>query len=161
MTSLRPYRDADEDSLWGMLSQAFRAGDTYAVDPDIAREDAVAFWTGAPHEAWIAEADGTTLGTYYIQPNQRGGGAHVCNCGFVTAPEAQGRGVARAMLEHALAHARALGYAAMQFNFVVETNARAVATWAAYGFETVGRLPGAFRHPTEGEVDALVMYRRL
>lgn len=49
----------------------------------------------------------------------------------------------------------------MQFNFVVSTNARAVALWERLGFGIVGRLPGAFRHPHHGFVDALVMYRTL
>ena len=49
----------------------------------------------------------------------------------------------------------------MQFNFVVSTNQRAVRIWQSFGFETVGRLPGAFQHPTEGYVDALVMFRPL
>lgn len=161
MPTIRPYRPADAAPLWAMLEPVFRAGDTYAVDPAISREDAVAFWTGAPHEVWVAEDGGAPLGTYYIQPNQGGGGDHVCNCGFVTAAAARGRGVARAMLEHSLAHAKASGYAAMQFNFVVASNTRAVATWEAYGFRIVGRLPGAFRHPIEGPVDALVMWRDL
>ncbi|MCC1481419.1 GNAT family N-acetyltransferase [Roseibaca sp. Y0-43] len=142
-----------------MLKPVFRAGDTYAVDPAISREAALAYWCGGTHKAYLAEAEGTTLGSYYICPNQQGGGAHVCNCGFVTAPAAQGRGVARAMLEDALERAKAEGYRAMQFNFVVETNTRAVTTWARAGFEIVGRLPGAFRHPKAGYVDALVMYR--
>ncbi len=49
----------------------------------------------------------------------------------------------------------------MQFNFVVSTNERAVRLWQSLGFEIVGRLPGAFRHPTLGFVDALVMYQTL
>ena len=101
------------------------------------------------------------VGTYLLRANQAGGGSHVANCGYVTAAAAQGQGVARAMLEHSLALARARGFLAMQFNFVVSTNERAVKTWQANGFEIVGRLPGAFRHPRLGFVDALVMYRRL
>ena len=101
------------------------------------------------------------MGSYYICPNQQGGGAHVCNCGFVTAPAAQGQGVARAMIVHALDTARAAGFRAMQFNCVVETNSRAVALWKTHGFDVVGRLPGAFHHPAQGYVDALVMYRQL
>jgi ribosomal protein S18 acetylase RimI-like enzyme len=101
------------------------------------------------------------LGTYYIRPNQSGGGRHVCNCGYVTASEAAGRGVARAMCAHSLEHARARGYRAMQFNFVVSTNTRAVALWQAMGFSIVGRLPGAFAHPALGDVDAFVMFQAL
>ncbi|WP_296643959.1 GNAT family N-acetyltransferase [Roseinatronobacter sp.] len=156
---MRPATNADAPALWDMLKPVFHAGDTYAVDPAIPRDAALEFWCGGTHAAYVAERDGPVLGSYYLCPNQQGGGAHVCNCGFVTAQAAQGQGVARAMLEDALARAKAEGYRAMQFNFVVATNARAVATWQRYGFEIVGRLPGAFLHPKAGYVDALVMYR--
>lgn len=49
----------------------------------------------------------------------------------------------------------------MQFNLVVSTNEGAVRLWQALGFEIVGRLPRAFRHPAQGLVDALVMYKWL
>ena len=65
------------------------------------------------------------------------------------------------MLQHSLDVARAEGYRAMQFNFVVETNRRAIDIWTRAGFDVVGRLPGAFRHPGKGYVDALVMYQSL
>lgn len=152
---------ADADALWRILEPVFRAGDTYAVDSDVSRERALAYWADPPHEVFVCEDEGEVRATYFITPNQGGGGAHVCNCGFATAAAAQGRGLARLMLEHALGQGKATGFAAMQFNFVVETNERAVRTWLRYGFEIVGRLPGAFRHPKAGEVDALVMYRRL
>jgi len=101
------------------------------------------------------------VGTYYLRANQAGGGRHVCNCGYVTKATASGRGIARAMCLHSLALARSRGYRAMQFNFVVSTNERAVRLWQSLGFEIVGRLPGAFRHPIQGFVEALVMYQTL
>jgi ribosomal protein S18 acetylase RimI-like enzyme len=123
--------------------------------------DALAYWTGPEKETFVAEADGVVAGTYYIRPNQQGGGAHVANCGYMTAPEASGRGVARAMCEHSLQYARARGFKAMQFNFVVSSNQRAVRLWQDFGFSTAGRLPGAFHHPRLGYVDALVMFLAL
>ncbi|MEO0360583.1 MAG: N-acetyltransferase [Pseudomonadota bacterium] len=164
MATIRPYereRKVDDDALWALLEPVFRAGDTYAVERDVGRDAGLAYWRDPPHETFLCESGDALLGTYFLTPNQRGGGAHVCNCGFATAEAARGRGVARLMLEDALVRAKAGGYAAMQFNFVVETNERAVAIWRAYGFDVVGRLPGAFRHPDAGEVDALVMYKRL
>ena len=111
-------------------------------------------------KSFVYEEAGQILGTYFLQANQRGGGAHVANCGYITAEHAAGRGIARAMCEHSLQNARKeRGFRAMQFNFVVATNERAVKLWQSLGFATVGRLPGAFVHPRFGFVDALVMFR--
>lgn len=123
--------------------------------------DALAYWMGADKETFVIEEDGIILGTYYMRQNQAGGGAHVCNCGYMTRAGATGRGIARRMCEHSIDHARARGYRAMQFNFVVSTNDRAVRLWQSLGFEIVGRLPLAFNHPTRGYVDAFVMFRTL
>lgn len=158
---IRPARPDDEDALWALLEPVFRDGATYAVDPGISRSDALAYWHGGGRRVFIAEDAGGSRGTCYLGPNQAGGGRHVCNAGFVTAGDAQGTGVGRAMLAAMLGTARAAGFTAMQFNFVVETNHRAIALWESFGFETVGRLPGAFRHPTRGFVDARVMWRSL
>ncbi|MEQ5869344.1 GNAT family N-acetyltransferase [Sagittula sp. NFXS13] len=157
---IRAATTADRDVVWSILEPVFRAGDTYAVDPDISREDALSYWFGPERRVFVYD-DGDILGTYYIVRNQKGGGSHVCNCGYVTADAARGKGIARAMLAHSLEIAAQLGFRAMQYNFVLESNKRAVETWLRAGFETVGRLPGAFAHPTQGDIDALVMYRRL
>ncbi|MFZ5964462.1 GNAT family N-acetyltransferase [Thalassococcus sp. BH17M4-6] len=158
---IREFEQTDADALWALLKPVFRAGDTYTINPDISRADALAYWCGPGRRVFVLEEAGDVLGTYYLVRNQGGGGAHVCNCGFVTDPVARGRGLARAMLAHALEAAQVAGFRAMQFNFVVATNTRAIATWERAGFDVVGRLPGAFHHPRHGYVDALVMYRSL
>ena len=151
----------DSDSVWAILEPTIRAGETYTLPRDMSREDALDYWFAPGHEVFVAEEDSNILGTYFLQSNQQGGGSHVANCGYVTAPWATSRGVARAMCAHSLDRARERSFTAMQFNFVVSTNERAVALWQTFGFEIVGRLPGAFHHPTLGYVDALVMYRSL
>jgi ribosomal protein S18 acetylase RimI-like enzyme len=157
---LRPATPGDAAAIWRILEPVIRAGETYALPPDWSKADALAYWSAPGHTVFVAE-EGAVLGTYYLRANQRGGGAHVANCAFMTAPSASGRGVASAMCAHALRYAADAGYTAMQFNFVVGTNERAIALWRRFGFEIVGRLPGAFRHPRHGPVDALVMYRKL
>jgi ribosomal protein S18 acetylase RimI-like enzyme len=152
---------ADSDSIWTILEPTIRAGETYTLPQNMTRKDALDYWFAPRHEVFVSEQEGQILGTYFLQPNQQGGGAHVANCAYITAPGATGRGVARAMCAHSLGRARERGFRAMQFNFVVSTNQRAVALWQGCGFEIVGRLPGAFQHPTAGFVDALVMYRSL
>src|SRR6202007_295460 len=158
---IRISRPDDADSIWSILEPTIRAGETYTLPRDMSRQEAFAYWFAPQHEVFVAQADGQILGTYFLQPNQQGGGSHVANCGYITAPWATGRGVARAMCAHSLERARERGFRAMQFNFVVSTNQRAVALWQDFGFEIVGRLPGAFQHPSAGFVDALVMYRSL
>jgi ribosomal protein S18 acetylase RimI-like enzyme len=161
MLSVRSASLDDQGAIWGILEPTLRAGETYTLPRDISREAALAWWHHPGHEVFVAEDAGIVLGTYFLRPNQAGGGSHVANCGYMTAPAAQGRGVARSMLEHSLVHARNRGFRAMQFNFVVSTNERAIRTWEGAGFEVVGRLPEAFEHPALGFVDALVMYKRL
>jgi ribosomal protein S18 acetylase RimI-like enzyme len=110
---------------------------------------------------FVAEDGGQIVGTYYLRANNRGGGSHVANCGYIVAANASRHGVARAMYVHSLERARGRDFTAMQFNFVISSNERAVRLWQDCGFAIVGTLPGAFAHPTRGIVDAYVMYRSL
>jgi len=151
----------DEDAIWRVLEPTIRAGVTLALPRDMSRDVALSYWFGAGHDVFVATLDDEIVATYFLQVNQQGGGSHVANCGYVTAQSATGRGLARAMCQHSLDHARARGFRAMQFNFVVATNERAVRLWEGMGFSIVGRLPGAFFHPRLGYVDALVMYQQL
>ncbi|MDC0667984.1 GNAT family N-acetyltransferase [Nannocystis radixulma] len=158
---IRKAEASDAAAISGIILPTICEGATYALDPDMSEADALAYWMGPDKETFVAEEDGVILGTYYIRPNQAGGGRHVSNCGYMTSATATGRGIARGMCEHSMDYARSKGYRAMQFNFVVRTNERALRLWQSLGFEVVGRLPLAFRHPTAGYVDALVMYRQL
>jgi ribosomal protein S18 acetylase RimI-like enzyme len=158
---VRPAQGSDDDAIWAIIGPTIRAGETYALPRDMSRAAALSYWSSPGHEVFVAEEDGKVLGTYYMRANQQGGGSHVANCGYMTAALASGRGVARAMCAHSLAHARARGFRAMQFNFVVSSNERAIALWESCGFDIVGRLAEAFEHPRLGLVDAVVMYRKL
>ena len=159
--TIRPARPADANAIWAILEPTIRAGETYSLPRTMEREQALAYWFSPEHTVFVAEEDGEVLGSYYLRANQKDGGNHVCNCGYMTAARALGRGVATAMCEHSLEYAKSQGFRAMQFNFVVSSNHAAIHLWQKFGFATVGRLPEAFLHPTLGYVDALVMYRTL
>jgi L-amino acid N-acyltransferase YncA len=158
---IRAATPHDNDAIWAILEPTIRAGETYTLPTDLQRHEALAHWFMAGHDVFVAEETGSIVGTYFLRPNQSGGGSHVANCGYITAPWATGRGVARAMCAHSLDLARTRGFKAMQFNLVVSTNERAVRLWLSFGFAIVGRLPGVFRHPSQGFVDAFVMHRSL
>ncbi|QEL57934.1 GNAT family N-acetyltransferase [Chromobacterium paludis] len=151
----------DFAAFWPIFRDIAAARETYAFDPEMDEASARRLWCEAPLETWLAEEDGAVLGSYYLKPNAAGPGGHVANCGYMVAPAARGKGVARAMCEHSQARARARGFLALQFNSVVSTNEAAVALWQKLGFDVVGRLPRAYRHARHGLVDCLVMYKWL
>jgi len=159
--SIRAATAADDEAIWAILEPTFRAGETYPIPRDISRQDALAYWRTPGHSVFVAEDAGKIVGTYYLRANNRGGGAHVANCGYMVAAGAQGQGVARAMCAHSLDEAKKRGFTAMQFNFVIASNERAVKLWQSCGFRIVGTLPGAFQYPSRGLVDAYVMMRAL
>jgi L-amino acid N-acyltransferase YncA len=158
---IRPATHLDRDAIWKIFHEIVAAGDTYALDPDLSRKEALQYWCGKNTHVYVAENGGRVVGTYILRPNQSGGGSHVANAAFMVAPDAQGQKVGHAMAEHCLTEARRLGFRAMQFNFVVSTNASAVRLWQNLGFKIVGTLPSAFRHPDKGYIDVYVMYRSL
>lgn len=161
MTDIRPATPDDWPGLWDIFRAVVATGDTYPYDPGTTEEQAKALWIDAPQATYVAEEAGRVVGTYTLKPNQPALGAHVCNAGYMVAPDARGKGIGRALCAHSLGEARKLGFRAMQYNLVVCTNKGAIRLWTEMGFETVGTLPGAFNHATEGYVDALIMVRTL
>lgn len=159
---IRPYQAYDWPAVWCMLEPVFRAGETYAFDPNISEQQAQQVWLDLPQATYVAEsANGELLGTYYLKPNQPALGSHVCNCGYIVSAHARGQGVASGMCVHSQQLARELGFAAMQYNLVVVSNQVAVHTWQKHGFQIVGRLPKAFKPLHANYVDAFVMYKWL
>ena len=179
---IRTATEADRDAIWNIFREVVAAGDTYALDPNISREDALAYWFASGTRTYVTQGDPVEdgvpvpgkptasseithtpqiLGTYILRPNQSGGGSHVANAGFMVSAGARGQGIGRAMAEHCLSEARRLGFRGMQFNYVISTNTAAIRLWQDLGFDIVGTLPGAFRHPDKGHVDVYVMYRSL
>jgi GNAT superfamily N-acetyltransferase len=168
---IRPTTGADRDAIWEIFHEIAAAGDTYPIDPEMSREDALGYWFGSDTHTYVAELDclkqssfqtgQRVVGTYILKPNQSGGGAHVANAAFMVPKSARGQGIGRVMGEHCLKEARRLGFRAMQFNFVVSTNESAVKLWQDLGMKIVGTLPGAFRHPEKGYVDVYVMFQSL
>lgn len=163
---LRIRRAADDDwpRLWPIWHEVVAAGDTYAYDPNTSFAAARASWSGEQpgHETWLAEtSDGRALGMYQISPNHDGPGAHVANGSYMVAASARGGGVGRAMVEHSLRRCAEIGFRAIQFNAVAETNTGAIALYERLGFSTVGIVPEAFAHPRLGFVGLRVMHRFL
>jgi L-amino acid N-acyltransferase YncA len=159
--TIRPLVESDADSVWNIFRDVIATGDTYVFAADTTRDDAVAYFSGPGVTAFVAEEDGEVVGMYKIIENRRDRGAHVANASFMVSPAHAGKGIGRRLGEHCLHEAQRMGFLAMQFNFVVSTNERAVRLWQSLGFSIVGTLPKAFQHQQLGLVDAYVMHRFL
>ncbi|QJQ96182.1 GNAT family N-acetyltransferase [Halomonas sp. PA5] len=153
--------EADFRRFWPTFKSVVEAQETYAFDPQIGYEEAYRLWCGVPQATFVAKENGETLGSYYLKPNAAGPGDHVCNCGYMVAPEARGKGLARRMCEHSQQMAIESGFSAMQFNAVVSTNEVAARLWQSLGFEIIGTVPGGYRHKRHGLVDTHIMYKAL
>lgn len=163
LMKIRGATAEDWPAIWPLWREIVRAAETYVYPPDADEATARAMWMLRPPGRTVVAVDdeARVVGTAKMSPNQLGPGAHVAGASFMVDPTARSRGVGRALGEHVLALARAEGYRSMQFNAVVETNTRAVALWKSLGFEIVGTVPEAFRHPEHGYVGLHVMYQRL
>lgn len=158
---IREATEKDWEAIWPIFHEVVSAGETYAYEKNTTKEEAKEIWLELPRKTYVVEEYGEILGTYYLKTNQAGPGNHVCNCGYMVSSKARGKGLATLMCEHSQTTAIELGYLAMQFNFVAASNEGAVRLWSKLGFDTVGQLPRAFRHPKNGLVDALVMFKWL
>jgi len=161
MPHIRPATANDHEAIWTIFHAVIATGDTYVFDPQMPREEALAYWFGAGTHTYVTEHEGEVVGTYIVKANQPALGSHVANAAFMVAPEARKLGIGKLMGQHCLEEAKRLGFRAMQFNFVVSTNEAAVRLWKQLGFEIIGTLPGAYQHARLGFVDAHVMFRQL
>ena len=151
----------DHDWIWKIIRQVICTADTYVFPPDSDRNSMLDYWCGEDKYTYVATIEGGIVGTFSIKDNQPGLGAHVANASFMTLPTAFGKGIGKAMGIYALSEAKRLGYMSMQFNIVVKNNARAVSLWKKLGFEIIGEIPEAFKHPEYGLINAYIMWRKL
>jgi L-amino acid N-acyltransferase YncA len=149
----------DWPAIYPLVLEVVTEGTSYAMPDPISSAEARAIWMEwPPARTVVAEDAGQIVGVAKMGPNRQGRGAHVATASFLVAASARRSGVGLALGRHVVAWARANGYRGIQFNAVVATNTAALRLWRGLGFRIVGSVPGAFRHPTEGFVDLLVLY---
>ena len=156
---IRDATPEDWPAIWPFFESIVRAQETYAYDPATGPEEGRALWMSQPPgRTAVAEVAGRVVGSSKMGPNRPGPGSHVGTASFMVDPDARGHGVGRALAEDMIAWHRREGYAAIQFNAVVETNTAAVRLWQGLGFVVVGTVPAAFAHPRHGRVGLHVMH---
>ncbi|ALU41564.1 GNAT family N-acetyltransferase [Pseudoalteromonas rubra] len=158
---IRIMTQNDFQHFWLTFKEVIEQQETYAFDPDMSQQQAYALWCQKVDNAYAMVEGDEILGSYYLKANAMGPGNHICNCGYMVAPQARGKGVARTLCEHSQSEAIKLGYRAMQFNSVVASNQVAVQLWQRLGYQIIGTIPKAYRHPSLGLVDSHIMYKWL
>ena len=145
----------DYDELYQAFSRIVGAGEGFPQLPPLTRPDFDDYWVDHSSAVSVARFASYLIGAYYIKPNYVGRAAHIANAGYFVLAPYRSTGVGRTLVEHSLREARRLGFDAMQFNLVFESNP-ARAMYCRLGFEEVGRIP----HAVDGE-DALIYWRSL
>jgi len=124
---IRQATETDHDAIWNIFHAVIARGDTYAFDPKMSREEALAYWFRSDTYTYVAEQDRQSVGeavglprtaapsptveaherdivgTYILRPNQPALGSHVANAAFMVAPNARGLGIGREMGEEPFA----------------------------------------------------------
>lgn len=157
---IRRANPGDLDEMWAAFQPLLAGGDAFPFGAGFEKATFQLHWFSS-HPAYLACEGERIVGMYKMGANYPDHGAHVASATYAVAAQAQGKGIGRALVEHSLQQARNEGFLAMQFNYVVSTNAAAMALYRKLGFNIAGTLPQAFRHRERGLVDAYVLHRFL
>src|SRR5665213_3050632 len=104
---------------------------------------------------YVAQAAGEIVGSYFIRANFPAFAAHIAQAGYIVSRDARGRGIGTRLVVESIDQARQLGYSAMMFNLVFQSNpSRRI--YESQGFEGIGRVPEA-----RGSEAAPIYWRRL
>ncbi|MFW9260921.1 GNAT family N-acetyltransferase [Nostoc sp. CALU 546] len=157
----------EHEVVRALLNVVIVEGKTYPQKQPLSQAEFSAYWLSK--DAFVVRTSVVNpthetkkiLGAFYLKPNFPGRCSHICNAGFIVQPGLRGQGIGRFMGEAMLSIAANLGYEAVMFNLVFETNIPSITLWQSLGFEIIGRIPGAAKLENEQMVDALMMYRPL
>ena len=157
----------EQEVVRALLNVVIVEGKTYPQKQPLSQVEFSTYWLSK--DAFVVRTsvqDAThkpkeILGAFYLKPNFPGRCCHICNAGFIVQPGFGGQGIGRFMGEAMLLIAANLGYEAVMFNLVFETNIPSITLWQSLGFEIIGRIPRAAKLGDQQIIDALIMYRAL
>jgi GNAT superfamily N-acetyltransferase len=152
---LRPLGAADELELFQLFARVVAARDGYPHAPPLTRDVFDETWIRHVTAVIVARADDHVVGAYYLKPNQPGRAAHIANAGYVVDAPYRGRGIGRLLVEDSIRRAPTVGFDAIQFNLVFESNP-ARRLYEELGWQHVGVIPDA----VDGEA-AVIYWRRV
>lgn len=152
--SIRAMVAGDLEALFGMYGEVVADGGALPAGGSPTMDVFVEGWI-RDRSVFVAWRDDTPVGTYFVRSNFPAFAAHIAQAGYIVAGGARRSGIGTALLEHSLGQARDLGFLAMMFNLVLESNPSR-RLYEAAGFTVIGRIPEA-----RGDEPGLIYWRRL
>lgn len=159
MIIVRKATELDIDKVWIFFKKIIKREDSFIFYANTKKRQFKEFWFTKFAEQFVAEENDVIIGAYYIKPNHIDLGSHVANCGYMTNPDFEGKGVGEILCKHSIKQAKILSYIAIQFNIVVSKNESAVRLWRKCGFEIIGIVPKGFRYKNNYFVETYIMYK--
>jgi ribosomal protein S18 acetylase RimI-like enzyme len=153
--TIRTALDEDRQELRELFALIVEEGGGFPQAPPVSEADFERVWVTGKAAVIVARAGGRLAGAYYLVPNFAGRAAHIANAGYMVHPELRRKGIGRELVDHSFGEARRLGFDALMFNLVFESNP-ARRLYERLGFEAIGRVPEA----VDGE-SAVIYWRKL
>ena len=153
MIAVREYRQEDLPAMIRIWNEVVEEGIAFPQEDLLDAESGAAFFASQTLSAVAVvtdengeEAAGAgVLGLYILHPNNIGRCGHIANASYAVASASRGQHVGEALVRDSLSQAGEKGFHVMQFNAVVESNARARHLYERLGFVQLGTIPGGFR----------------
>jgi GNAT superfamily N-acetyltransferase len=148
--TIRETHDDDWSQIWPIVHDVITEQQTFPYDPAMSEHEAKQMWLlPAPARVTVAADGNRVLGTANMYANRPGPGSHIASGSLMVARHARGSGVGRALVTDMITWARRNGFAAIQFNAVVDTNASAIRSTKASGSSPSASRPARSAIPPE------------
>ena len=157
--SVGPLEPGHLQQLFDLFEDVVARGDGYPQTPPLTREVFDDTWVRPVTLVVGAVSAGHLVGAYYLKPNQPGLGAHIANAGYVVDRAERGGGIGQLLVADSVIRAPLVGFDAIQFNFVFESN-RARPMYERLGWREIGRVPDAVPAPDGGGRQPALIYWR-
>lgn len=156
---MREAEETDLEAMWGVYTAVASSSEPLPFNAELDRDQFYTQWYGPSLISGVAEEGPHLLGIYKLSAMP--GETNVATGCYLVRPEVQNKGVGRALVQHSIARAQDADFEEIQVQFVPSTQKNFLVLLEELSFEVIKTLPGAYRHPEQGLVDAYVFQRFL
>lgn len=161
MITIRPYIPEDEKPVADIWNYVVEEHDAFPQTEPLRPHEADAFFRKQTYTGVAVDENNEIAGMYILHPNNVGHCGHIANASYAVRHDIRGRHIGEALVKDCLAKAKEKGFAIMQFNAVVATNASAIHLYEKLGFVRLGVIPKGYKKNDSDIRDIILYYRTL